>query len=116
MQINKIYGFMFWAAVLMVLLLSLIPLSAPQLSIFNWQDKLHHFLAYGFLCFLAIKSYGDSIALWKIAIVLIFFGLGIELAQSLTDYRLGEAKDLLANTLGILSVIFLNLILRKASE
>jgi len=32
------------------------------------------------------------------------FGLGIELAQSLTGYRFGDPIDLAANTLGIIVV------------
>jgi len=115
-QLNKLQAFIFWVAILMVLLLSLIPLSAPQLSVFTGQDKVHHFVAYGILCFLAIKVYGDRLALWKIALALAFFGLGIEIAQSLTDYRLGEVKDLLANVLGIFAVIFFQVLLRKTRE
>ncbi|MDC0172401.1 VanZ family protein [Gammaproteobacteria bacterium] len=116
MQLNKLQAFIFWAAILMVLLLSLMPLSVPQLSVFHWQDKVLHFVSYGVLCFLAIKVYGDRLALWKIAIALAFFGLGIEIAQSFTEYRLGEVNDLLANILGILAVIFFQVLLRKIYE
>jgi VanZ family protein len=99
-----------------ITVLSLMPLSLPKLSIFSWQDKVHHFVVYAGLCFLAIKAYGNSQPLWKIGMVLTMFGLAIEIAQSLTSYRLGEFMDLGANILGILAAIYVTLLFRKYFE
>ena len=103
---NKLYVGVFWAAVAAVLILSVLPISSPKLSIFSWEDKLHHFMVYGVLCFLAIKSYGTNHPLWKIGLGLISFGLVVEIIQWITDYRYGEFMDFVANTVGIFSVIF----------
>jgi VanZ family protein len=102
---NKLYVGTFWAAMVAVLILSVLPISSPKFSIFSWEDKLHHFMAYGVLCFLAIKSYGTKHPLWKIGVGLVSFGLVVEIIQSTTNYRYGELMDLAANTLGILFVI-----------
>ena len=102
---RKFYVGAFWAAMMVVLILSVLPISSPKFSIFSWEDKLHHFMAYGVLCFLAIKSYGTTNPLWKIGVGLVSFGSVVEIIQSTTDYRYGEPMDLLANTLGILFVI-----------
>jgi VanZ family protein len=100
---DKTYKLIFWCDVLIVLLLSLLPISAPELELFHWQDKLHHFIAYSVLCFLGIQAYGQNHSVWVIGFILILFGLVIELAQSLTGYRFGDPIDLAANTLGIIA-------------
>ena len=99
---DKTYKLIFWGAVLIVLLLSLLPISAPELEQFQWQDKLHHFITYSGLCFLGIQAYGQNHSVWVIGFMLVLFGLAIELAQSLTGYRFGDPIDLAANTLGII--------------
>ena len=55
-----VYKYLFWSALLAIVVLSLLPLSASQLSVFSWQDKLHHFIAYAVLCYFAIKSFGNA--------------------------------------------------------
>jgi glycopeptide antibiotics resistance protein len=44
---------------------------------------------------------------------LVAFGLGLEIAQSITGYRFGDPLDLLANTLGIITVAILHLVLKR---
>ena len=89
---DKAYKLIFWCAVLIVLLLSLLPISAPKLELFHWQDKLHHFITYSVLCFLGIQAYGQNHSVWVIGFILI------------TGYRFGDPIDLAANTLGIIVV------------
>jgi VanZ family protein len=99
---DKTYKLIFWCAVLIVLLLSLLPISAPELELFQWQDKFHHFMTYSGLCFFGIQAYGQNHSVWVIGSILVLFGLVIELAQSLTGYRFVDPIDLAANTLGII--------------
>jgi VanZ family protein len=112
MRSNKLYVVAFWLAMVAVLILSVAPMSPPKFNIFSWQDKFHHFAAYGVLCVLAIKSYGTQQPIWKIGLGLVSFGLGIEIIQLSTNYRYGEFMDLVANILGILFAICLSRILR----
>ena len=99
---DKTYRLIFWYAMVAVLLLALLPISSPELELFHWQDKLHHFITYSALCFLGIQAYGQNYSVWIIGFVLVVFGLVIEFAQSLTGYRFGDPIDLAANTLGII--------------
>jgi VanZ family protein len=105
---SNIYKGLFWGAIFAVLILSLLPLSVPALDLFPWQDKVHHFIVYGVLCFLAIKTYGESRSIWTIGLSLVVFGLGLEIVQSVTGYRFGDPLDLLANTLGVVAVAILH--------
>ena len=43
---RKFYVGAFWAATVLVLILSVLPISSTKFSIFSWEDKLHHFMAY----------------------------------------------------------------------
>ena len=87
MIVSNIYKGLLWVALIAVLLLSLLPVSSPIPELFSWQDKVHHFVAHGALCFLAIRSYGDSRSIWTIGFSLVVFGLGLEITQSITGYR-----------------------------
>lgn len=94
----------FWLAIVAVILLSLLPISVPQLVLVSWEDKIHHSIAYGGLYFLAICAYSYRFSIWSIGAILVLFGLLMEIAQSMTAYRYGDPLDLLANTSGILLV------------
>jgi VanZ family protein len=99
-----VYKYLFWSALLATVVLSLLPLSASQLSVFSWQDKLHHFIAYAVLCYFAIKSFGRQYSFLQIGLAIAIFGLLVEFAQSLTSHRLGDIYDLIANIAGVLTV------------
>jgi len=91
----------FWLAIVAVTLLSLLPINVPQ-ELVSGQDKILHSIAYGALYFLAICAYGYRFSIWRTGVVLVLFGLLMEIAQSMTAYRYGDPLDLLANTSGIL--------------
>ena len=110
---SNIYKGLLWVALITILLLSLLPLSSPMLELFSWQDKVHHFVAHGALCFLAIRSYGDSHSIWTIGFSLVAFGLGLEIAQSITGYRFGDPLDVVANSLGIVIVATMHLVQQR---
>ena len=105
MQKRRAYKWLFWGSVATVLLLSLLPVSAPPS--FSWQDKVHHFIAYAFLCWLAIRGYGDDSSGPQIGAALIVLGLSVELAQSYTGYRYAESADVVANSAGVIVVIIM---------
>ena len=93
----------YWRAITLLVLacittLSLLPVE--QLPIVSGSDKIHHFLAYGFLTLpVAIKKPKH----WQIILLSFVFYSGIiELIQGLFG-RNGEWLDLVANGTGILS-------------
>ena len=82
---------------------SMVSLQSAQ-QLFDWQDKLHHILAYAVLFWFLLGAYGQQQTIWKLGILLAIFSGLIEIAQSYTGYRQAEFIDLLANITGILLV------------
>ncbi|WP_245893559.1 VanZ family protein [Polaribacter butkevichii] len=83
---------------------------------FNNIDKVYHLSAYFALSICWLFSFYKKKSLkYVIVISCIIFGIIIEVLQAtLTVYRTGDYKDVLANTLGILLGLFVfNQILKK---
>lgn len=88
-----------WALCVALSLLPPIELGAPQDS-----DKLGHFLAYAMLSTWAVMIFRTRRGQALAALSLILLGIGLEFAQAqLTTTRLGDSRDALANTLGVLA-------------
>lgn len=67
-------------------------------------DKLGHFLAYALLSAWSVLIFADRRSHWQAALLLVLLGVGMELAQgALTSDRMMDARDALANALGVLS-------------
>ena len=103
-----------WALCIALSLLPPIPLDGPPDS-----DKLGHFLAYFTLMAWAVMLFKGWRARVLVAGALVLLGLGLEFAQAtLTTTRQGDARDLLANTLGIVAALGLGVtpVRRKVSR
>ena len=92
-------------------------MKAPKVVlVFSASDKVYHIIAYFTLtiCWL-LSFYKKSNLKYRIVVFCILFGIIIEiLQQSLTSYRTGDYKDVLANITGIVLGLFVfNLILKK---
>lgn len=92
-------------------------MKAPKVVlVFSASDKVYHIIAYFTLtiCWL-LSFYKKSNLKYRIVVFCILFGIIIEiLQQSLTSYRTGDYKDVLANIIGIVLGLFVfNLILKK---
>ena len=83
------------------------PSANPSPPFFLHQDKVGHFVFYGLLFFLLAQSFRLHL-LWvhsKLYALLwaLFLGILIEYLQgALTDYRVSDWKDVLANSSGVL--------------
>ena len=87
-----------WFGVVATLLLSLMP---PVLNDSGGHtDKLVHAFGYAVLMFWWAQAIVDQ--RWKLAIAIVFFGIGIEGLQGLTPNRMPDPLDALANALGVL--------------
>jgi hypothetical protein len=86
----------------LAVVLSLIP--PPPLHVdFDNSDKLGHLLAYATLSAWAVMVFATRRAWWLAALALVALGIGMELAQgALTDTRMRDPLDALANSLGVL--------------
>lgn len=90
------------AAVLAVIVVCLIP--PPPLDLPQNSDKVEHFLAYFLLAASAVQVFATRRALWVAGVGLVLMGLGIEWAQgALTDNRMADPIDALANTSGVVA-------------
>ena len=90
------------AAVLTVIVICLIP--PPPLALPQGSDKVEHFLAYFLLAGSAVQLYRRGPALAWAASGLVLMGVGIEFAQgALTETRMADPADALANTIGVLA-------------
>jgi VanZ family protein len=89
----------FWALLLGVAVLSLMPASYLPAQIFSLWDKAQHALAFTVLATLGLLAYPRQP--WRVAIGLLAFGGAIELAQAATGWRHGEWSDWLADAVGL---------------
>lgn len=89
---------LFVAAVAGILVLALMPSGGGE-DWFPQADKLRHALA-----FITLWALGRRAGLrpgWALALGLLGFGVGIEIAQSFTPDRVASAADVLADLAGI---------------
>ena len=87
-----------------VLAISLSLLRPPPIGIdLPDSDKVGHLLAYATLSAWAMMIFATRRAWLLAALGLVALGIGLEFAQgALTDYRLRDPRDAIANTLGVL--------------
>lgn len=90
---------LFWALVLLSVVLSLLPVEQLPREVQFW-DKAQHALGFAGLAFLGVLAY----ARWPLRVLagLALLGLCIEVAQSLTGWRHGDGWDWLADLVGLL--------------
>lgn len=89
-------------AIALVVVLSLIP--APQVEVPPGSDKLEHLVGYGILAAFAVQLYARWPSLLGAGLGLVLLGIGLEYAQgALTDTRMADRADALANTLGVIA-------------
>ena len=85
-----------------LVVLSLMP--GPPMPDFEDSDKVGHFLAYFLLAAGAVQLFARRSALLGAGIGLVLLGIGMEYAQgAFTDYRVLDARDALANTVGVIA-------------
>lgn len=90
------------AAIALVVFFSLRP--PPPMPDFAGSDKVSHFLAYFVLASCAVQLFRNWASLLGAGLGLVLLGIGIEYAQdAFTDNRMIDARDALANTLGVVA-------------
>ncbi|HFK2921064.1 VanZ family protein [Stenotrophomonas beteli] len=89
-------------AVLLVIVACLIP--PPPIPLPENSDKGEHFLAYFILAGSAVQLFRRGRPLLWVGVGLVLMGVGIEFAQgALTDDRMADPMDAIANTVGVLA-------------
>lgn len=96
-------------ALIAVTTLALMP--APAVPATSGWDKLDHWAAFFTLAALADRASGARL-FWQRALpLLIAYGIGIEVAQSLTPDRQADVLDVVADTIGVIIYGALRLLL-----
>jgi VanZ family protein len=72
----------------------------PSITKFLIQDKLLHFLAFAVITFFAYAS-NFKIKRIFLFLILILYGLSIEVIQNSLEYRTFELYDLLSDIIGV---------------
>ncbi len=85
-------------AVIAITTLALMP--AHEVPVTSGWDKLDHWTAFFTLSFLASHAFPRR-PFWQIALALVGYGIGIEIAQYFTPDRDADAMDVVADSIGI---------------
>ena len=89
-----------------VIYLSIIPRIELPFG-FKWDDKVHHFLAYLWLSALPFLGFRRLKLGLTGAVLMIPLGIGLEFAQHFVPGRFFSIFDMIINTIGVISGIFL---------
>ncbi|QBM28830.1 VanZ family protein [Hydrogenophaga pseudoflava] len=89
----------FWAAVVLVGTLSLVPATELPAQVFNIWDKAQH--AGGFLLLALLGGLAYQKPRGRVLFGLLVYGALIEVAQSATGWRNGDLFDLVADAVGV---------------
>lgn len=104
---------LFWLCFLGLNALTLSPATyLPPYNIFNWWDKAQHAIGFGTLAILASLAY-PQISKYRMALLLCFQGVAIEVLQSWSGYRYGDWQDAVADAVGVLLGLLIVQVLGK---
>jgi len=111
---KAIYALIVWS--LMIIILSVLPVSEDRMSIFEHEDKVVHFVLYAIHCVLLIACLNNyQNRKYAIAIIVsILFGVAMEFTQGvLNTERHFDYFDIIANISGSFIGSFLFYLLPK---
>ncbi|MDP2263226.1 MAG: hypothetical protein Q8K24_08720 [Hydrogenophaga sp.] len=94
----------FWAFLLALVTLSMVPTAYLAAPVFSIWDKAQHAFGFAVLTLLAVQAY-PSHSQFRLAMALLLLGGAIEIAQSASGWRMGDWRDGLANAVGIAVVM-----------
>ena len=112
----KLWLLMGWVLVALIVVLSLWPKplvvlslwpKSPEMIGFGQSGKLSHILAYMTLMLWFANIYPQKVYQLRSTIAFFAMGVGLELLQGLTGYRIFKYTDMLANGIGILLALYL---------
>ncbi len=90
---------LFWAALAVVLVMTLLPSRMMPSIAFQFWDKAQHAIAFAGLAVLGFAAYARH---WRRLVVgLVVLGGAIEVAQGLTGWRSPDFSDWIADSIGI---------------
>lgn len=101
-SVRTLLRLLFVIALLAIFWLALLP--APDVvKLVSWQDKVEHAVLFAGLALLALAAWPQRPL--AIALGLLLYGAGMEVAQSFTGHRFGDPWDWLADAVGLLVLL-----------
>jgi len=102
-KLVKLKKISLWFGYLLVVFLVYVCLTPdpPDTPSVAFGDKIAHFSSYALLFLWFAQIYQRPFQT-KVAIYLVLLGIGIEVAQGFTAYRVFEYADMLANSVGVI--------------
>jgi VanZ family protein len=100
-MLRKSWMLISWLLVVAVFYLSLIR-NPPAPFSFNGADKFEHAFAYATMMLSFCQLYSAKNTRVGLFLAFVTMGIGIEFLQKMTDYRVFEYADMLANGVGVL--------------
>jgi hypothetical protein len=101
MSIDSLRSYVRWAFALCLAVVLVCALMPPQIMgpPLGW-DKMNHAMTFAMLAILGCSAYPERKV--QVLLGLVAYGVLIELLQALTDYRMAEALDVVADGVGLL--------------
>ncbi len=88
-----------YLAMVAVTVLALLPIEHLQMPVFDWWDKAQHALAFVVLTSWALLLWPHAAV--SVALGMLTYGAGLELAQWAIGWRFAEWADLAADAVGV---------------
>lgn len=110
-SVRSLFRLLFVLALLTSFWLALMP-PPDAVQLVSWQDKIEHALLFAVLALLGLAGWPQRPL--PIAAGLLLFGAAMEWAQSLTEHRVGDPLDWLADAIGLLVLLPAVLRLRRS--
>ena len=88
-----------YLAMVAVTVLALLPIEHLQMPVFDWWDKAQHALAFVVLTSWALMLWPH--AAMRVALSMLAYGAGLEVAQWAVGWRFAEWTDLAADAVGV---------------
>lgn len=105
---------LFWAGIIVLAVVSVVPRDVlPPLG-FNMWDKFQHILAYAILSFFGGMAYPGKKCFIVIFLGLVVLGGVLEVIQSFVPNREARIADTVANTIGAVTGLFITQYLRNS--
>ncbi len=103
---------LFYISLMGAFILSVLPSSPPGLE--KVWDKANHALAFIVIAYLGFVAYRDSLV--RLSLLVMLFGISIEVVQSFVPWREFSFLDMLADFIGILLGLILFFLVRMIRE
>jgi VanZ family protein len=110
-MVSPLFKLAFWLLCILIATLSLLPVDQLPPQTLNIWDKAQHAVGFMMLSLAGLFAYPRR--LLALSVGLLVFGAAIEVAQSFTTWRYGDAWDWVADAVGVGSIMLMSTMLTR---